>query len=68
MWEASTILHNYEVRTGNVVTREELDSGVLADKLADSDYDLVASVSVYLSFYLNCSTVDGSGTIICKFS
>ena len=53
VWDASTILHNYETRTGVVVSREELDSGVLADKLVDSDYDLTASVSEPLSFYLN---------------
>ena len=50
VWDASTILRNYEVRTGNVLSREELDSGCLADKLIDADYDLTTSVSVLAPF------------------
>ena len=46
MWDASSILRNYEVRTGHVLTREELDSGCLSEKLIDADYDLTTSVSV----------------------
>ena len=46
MWDASSILRNYEVRTGRVLTREELDSGCLSGKLTDADYDLATSVSV----------------------
>ena len=46
MWDASSILRNYEVRTGRVLTREELDSGCLSGKLTDADYDLTTSVSV----------------------
>ena len=46
MWDASSILRNYEVRTGHVITREELDSGCLSEKLIDADYDLTTSVSV----------------------
>ena len=49
VWDASTILRNYEVRTGHVLSREELDSGCLANKLVDADYDLTTSVSEYLS-------------------
>ena len=46
MWDASSILRNYEVQTGHVLTREELDSGCLSGKLIDADYDLATSVSV----------------------
>ena len=46
MWDASSILRNYEVHTGRVLTREELDSGCLSGKLTDADYDLTTSVSV----------------------
>ena len=49
VWDASTILRNYEVRTGHVLSREELDSGYLANELIDADYDLTTSVSEYLS-------------------
>ena len=49
VWDASTILCNYEVRTGHVLSREELDSGCLANELIDADYDLTTSVSEYLS-------------------
>ena len=49
VWDASTILRNYEVRMGHVLSREELDSGCLANKLVDADYDLTTSVSEYLS-------------------
>ena len=44
------MLCNYEVQTGKVLSREELDSGCLADKLIDTDYDLTASVSVLAPF------------------
>ena len=64
VWDASTILHNYEVRTGAVISKEELDSGALADKLVDSDYDLTASVSKHLLFYLNYPPAEASGTTI----
>ena len=33
------------MHTGHVLTREELDTGYLADQLIDSDYDLTTSVS-----------------------
>ena len=46
MWDASSILRNYKVRTGRVLTREELDSGCLSKELIDADYDLATSVSV----------------------
>ena len=46
MWDASSILRNYKVRTSRVLTREELDSGCLSGKLTDADYDLTTSVSV----------------------
>ena len=44
VWDASTIL-----RTGHVLSREELDSGCLANELVGADYDLTTSVSEYLS-------------------
>ena len=34
---------------GHVLSREELDSGCLANELIDADYDLTTSVSEYLS-------------------
>ena len=49
VWDASSILRNYEVRTGHILSREELDTGYLTDRLIDADYDLTTSVSVLLS-------------------
>ena len=46
VWDASSILRNYEVRTGHILSREELDTGYLTDRLIDADYDLTTSVSV----------------------
>ena len=46
VWDASSILRNYEVRTGHILSREELDTGYLRDHLIDADYDLTTSVSV----------------------
>ena len=40
VWDASSILRNYEVRTGHILSREELDTGYLTDRLIDADYDL----------------------------
>ena len=45
VWDASCILRNYEVRTKQVITPEQLQDGSLADLLVDSDYDLEQSVS-----------------------
>ena len=45
IFEASCILHKYERRTGLTVTREELDSGMLREKLDPSDYDTSCLVS-----------------------
>ena len=63
VWDASTILCNYEVRTGHVLSREELDSGCLANKLVDADYDLTTSVSEYLSLLpqlTTCSSLENN--------
>ena len=49
VWDASSILRNYEVRTGHILSREELDTGYLTDRLIDADYDLTTSVSVLFS-------------------
>ena len=49
VWDASSVLRNYEVRTGHVLSREELDTGYLATRLTDADYDLTTSVSVFTS-------------------
>ena len=46
VWEASCVIRNYEERTGHVVSRDELNQGVLRDNLQDSDYDLAQSVSI----------------------
>ena len=56
VWDASTILRNYKVRTGHVLSREELDSGCLAKELIDADYDLTTSVSEYLSLLPQLTT------------
>ena len=45
IFEASCILHKYERQTGLTVTREELDSGTLREKLDPSDYDTSCLVS-----------------------
>ena len=45
VWDASCILRNYEVRTKQVITPEQLQNGSLAELLVDSDYDLEQSVS-----------------------
>ena len=39
------MLQNYERWTGHVLTREELDSGFLKDKLIDEDYVITTPVS-----------------------
>ena len=52
VWDASSILRNYEVRTGHILSREELDTGYLTDRLIDTDYDLTTSVSVLSPPYL----------------
>ena len=46
VWEASCVIRNYKERTGHVVSRDELNQGVLRDKLQDSDYNLAQSVSI----------------------
>ena len=53
VFEASCILHRYEQRTGHVVSKEELDTGALKDKLDPADYNvqgLVSSQSSFLPF------------------
>ena len=55
IFEASCILHRYKQRTGHVVSKEELDSGALKDKLNPTDYNvqgLVSSRSFFLPFRL----------------
>ena len=38
--EAAMIIHNYEVRTGHVVSMAELESGYLKGQLRPEDYDI----------------------------
>ena len=45
IFEASCILHKFERRTGRIISREELDSGVLKEQLEPSDYDTSCLVS-----------------------
>ena len=48
---------------GHVLSREELDSGCLANKLVDADYDLTTSVSEYLSLLpqlTTCSSLENN--------
>ena len=44
IWQASCVLHNYELRTGNVVSRDDLDMEVLADQFVEEDYKIDESV------------------------
>ena len=48
VWQASCVLRNYELRTGKVISRDDLDSGTLADEFIDADFQLDESVSSYL--------------------
>ena len=45
--EAAMIIHNYEVRTGHVVSMTELESGYLKGQLCPEDYDIKQRVSQY---------------------
>ena len=45
--EATMIIHNYEVRTGHVVSMTELESGYLKGRLCSKDYDIKQWVSQY---------------------
>ena len=38
--KAAMIIHNYEVRTGHVVSMAELESGYLKGRLHPEDYDI----------------------------
>ena len=42
--EAAMIIHNYEVRTGHVVSMAELENGYLKDRLRPEDYDIKQQV------------------------
>ena len=48
VWQASCVLRNYELRTGNVISREDLETGVLADQFTKEDYKIDESVCFYL--------------------
>ena len=48
VWQASCVLRNYELRTGNVISREDLETGVLADQFTEEDYKIDESVCFYL--------------------
>ena len=54
VWEASCVIQNYEERTGHVVSRDELNQGVLRDNLQDSDYNLTQSVSISTLTFTIC--------------
>ena len=41
------IIHNYEVRTGHVVSMTELESGYLKGRLRPEDYNIKQWVSQY---------------------
>ena len=45
--EAAMIIHNYEVRTGHVVSMSELESGYLKSRLRPGNYDIKQQVSQY---------------------
>ena len=44
--EAAMVIHNYEVRTGHVVSMAELEGGYLKGQLKLEDYDLKQQVSL----------------------
>ena len=44
IWQASCVLRNYELHTGNVVSCDDLDTGVLADQFVEEDYKIDESV------------------------
>ena len=44
--EAVMVIHNYEVRTGHVVSMAELEDGYLKGRLKLKDYDLKQQVSL----------------------
>ena len=48
------MLQNYELRTGNVISREDLETGVLGDQFTEEDYKI--DESVCLSSYLPVAT------------
>ena len=54
VWQASCVLQNYELRTGNVISREDLETGVLADQFSEEDYKIDESVCfpLYLPGFL----------------
>ena len=43
--EAALIIHNYEVRTGHIVSMAELENGYLKGRLRPKDYDIKQRVS-----------------------
>ena len=48
------MLHNFELRTSKIVSREDLDTGTLADEFIDADYQLNEAVRSYpFTFYWN---------------
>ena len=48
VWQASCVLRNYELRTGNVISRDDLETGVLAYQFTEEDYKIDESVCFYL--------------------
>ena len=52
VWEASCVLRNFELRTGQTVSREDLDNGILEGQFMDEGYALKDSVSLFLSYLL----------------
>ena len=55
MGEAAAVLRNYERRTGETLSREDLEEHRLAEKLTPEDYDLKNQVP-HLSLYPNMFT------------
>ena len=46
------IIHNYEVRTGHIVSMAELESGYLKGRLCPEDYDIKQRVSDSSAIFL----------------
>ena len=44
---AAMVIHNFEVRTGHVVSMAELESGYLKGQLCPKDYDIKQGVGLF---------------------
>ena len=47
--EAANVLHNFEKRTGHLLSMQELEGGFLKDRLLPEDYIFTPRVSAFFS-------------------